>query len=142
MKRTILLLLLFSAVSAASLYAQTSTEVVWEQLQEAYDDAYEMGYSVKNYIIGGLDSNEDVTWFFNFNAFTNYRLVSVCDEDCADIDLYLYDSDENLIYSNTEEDNSPVLTLTPTQSGVHKIKISMYACSLEPCYYGLGIYEQ
>lgn len=140
--KKIILLLLLTFITGTSLYAQTSTEVVWEQLQDAYDEAYEMGYSVKNYIIGGLDSNEDVTWFFSLNAFTNYRLVSVCDEDCADIDLYIYDSDENLIYSNTEEDNTPVLTLTPTESGVHKIKISMYACSLEPCYYGLGIYEQ
>jgi len=79
--------MVFLAIAPSSARAQSSAEVVWMQLQNAYDAADLTGYTLKNYVIGRLDPSESDTWTFPLNAGTEYVIVGACDEDCTDVDV-------------------------------------------------------
>lgn len=121
-------------------YAQTSTELVWEQLQDAYNDASEEGYTVKNYLIGGLESDEDASWQFHLYSGKTYQIIGVCDIDCSDIDMYLMDMDDNDLVSDDLDDDFPMLDFTPSYSGTYQIDLTMFKCEMEPCYYGIALF--
>lgn len=136
------LILLFGVIFANLTTAQTSTEIVWDQLQNSYSEASDLGYSVKNYIVGGLDADDNTNWTFNFSANKEYIFVAVCDNDCEDIDLYLNNVDGDEIDKDTEEDDYPVVSFSPAYSGKYELKVTMYSCEIEPCYFGIGIFEK
>lgn len=141
MKKTILVL--FTIILGTSVsYAQSYTEVVWNQIQNSFDSASDDGYGMKNYIIGAINEDEDNTWTFYLTGGTDYLFRGFCDEDCNDLDLYLYDNDGDEISSDIEDDDFPLIYFTPSRSGRYQIEVSMYACEIEPCYWGLAIFEQ
>ena len=55
---------------------------------------------------------------------------------------YLYDNDGDEIDSDIEDDDFPLIYFTPRTTGRYQIEVSMYACEVEPCYWGLAIFEQ
>tara|TARA_R110000868_G_scaffold410693_5_gene699867 strand:- start:48206 stop:48631 length:426 start_codon:yes stop_codon:yes gene_type:complete len=136
-----LLILFFLAVSSSSIIAQSYTEIVWEQIQNAYEENADEGYSVKNYIIGTISEDDDNIWTFYFSSSKEYLIEGFCDEDCDDLDLYLLDSDGDQLDSDTEEDDYPIIYFEPDASSTYSIKVSMYSCEVEPCYFGLAIFE-
>jgi hypothetical protein len=140
MKYLITILGLAACIATAS--AQSYTEIVWDQIQKSYDYAAQEGFNVKNYVIGAIDEGEDNTWTFYFSSSYDYRLQAFCDEDCSDIDLYLKDEYGNAIDEDTEEDDYPVISFSPTKSGTYKIEVTMYSCSNEPCYFGLAMFRK
>ncbi|NET35422.1 MAG: hypothetical protein F6K19_25925 [Cyanothece sp. SIO1E1] len=123
-------------------HAQSYTEIVWTQIQNSYESASDDGYSMKNYIIGAIDEDEENTWTFYLQGGTEYLFRGFCDEDCNDLDLYLRDDDGDEIDSDIEDDDFPIIYFTPYTSGRYQIEVSMYACEVEPCYWGLAIFEQ
>ncbi len=125
-----------------SLQAQSYTEIVWDQIQDAYYDASEDGYTMKNYIIGAIDEDEDNSWTFYLSSDYEYRFEGFCDEDCDDLDLYLYDDDGDELDSDTLEDDFPIIYFSPRRSGRYEIEVSMYSCTVEPCYWGLAIFQK
>ena len=65
-------------------------------------------------------------------------IAGVCDNDCTDIDLRLYDSNENLVDEDVLEDDVPVVTITPDRDGQYAIEGIMYECETEFCFIGLS----
>jgi hypothetical protein len=122
--------------------AQSYTEIVWTQIQNAYDSASDDGYTMKNYIMGAINEDEDNTWTFYLYSGVDYLFRGFCDEDCNDLDLYLYDNDGSELDSDIEDDDFPLIYFTPSRTARYKIDVSMYACEVEPCYWGLAIFEQ
>lgn len=84
------------------------------------------------------DSSKFLT--INLRAGNSYALVGVCDEDCRDIDMRLYDENGNLVASDTATDDTPVVRVTPRWSGRFRVKVSMPSCSASSCYYGVGVF--
>lgn len=140
--KKLLLTLLITMFSGAAIYAQSYTEIVWKQIQNAYDENVDEGYTVKNYIIGTISEEDDDTWTFYLPRNNEYLIEAFCDEDCDDLDLYLNDSEGNQIDSDTAEDDYPIIFFEPTKSDRYQIKVSMYSCTVEPCYFGLAIFEK
>ncbi|RNC79509.1 MAG: hypothetical protein ED557_15670 [Balneola sp.] len=122
--------------------AQSYTDVVWTQIQNAYDNISDRGYSVKNYIIGTINEGSDNDWTFYLDSSKEYVFQGFCDEDCEDLDLYLYDSEGNEMDSDIEEDDYPVVYLDSERSGRYKVSVTMYSCSVEPCYFGLAVFQK
>lgn len=122
--------------------AQAYTDIVWDQVQNAYEDAANNGYEMKNYIIGAINENEENTWTFYLNSDYEYLFEGFCDADCNDLDLYLYNEAGNQLEKDELEDDFPIISFTPTVSGRYKIEIAMYSCSAEPCYWGLAIFQK
>ena len=140
MKKTMLVFFTL-IIGTAFANAQSYTEIVWNQIQNSYDSASDDGYSMKNYIIGAIGEDEDNTWTFYLTAGTDYLFRGFCDEDCNDLDIYLYNSDGDEIDSDVEDDDFPLIYFTPYSTGRYQIEVSMYACEVEPCYWGLAIFD-
>ena len=76
----------------------------------------------------------------NLRAGTSYGIIGVCDRDCRDLDIALYDSAGNLIASDFKNDDTPFIRINPNRSGTYRIRVSMANCKTNPCYYGVGAF--
>jgi hypothetical protein len=90
--------------------------------------------------IGSLDAGETDSFTGDFREGWEYRIVSFCDEDCSDIDLYLHDEDGDEIDSDVSTNDVPIISCRPRRSEEYTIEVRMYECSSEPCYFGIGIF--
>ena len=64
----------------------------------------------------------------------------MCDADCSDLDLEVFDSEANSIDSDYEPDDYPVAAIIPNLSTRFRIQVTMAACSVEPCQWGVGVF--
>ncbi|MBD2595795.1 hypothetical protein H6G74_15865 [Nostoc spongiaeforme FACHB-130] len=78
----------------------------------------------------------------NLRAGMSYGIVGVCDSDCQDLDISLYDHRGNLIASDLQDDDIPVISLNPSRSGRYQIQVDMANCNANTCYYGIGVFGQ
>lgn len=78
---------------------------------------------------------------FTLTAHTSYNFVGVCDQDCSDLDLYLRDDQGNLIDSDTQPDDHPVVSVTPKYNGTFRVYVNMVRCSNAPCRWAVGSYQ-
>ena len=83
-------------------------------------------------------TNDDFT--VSLRSGKRYAIVGVCDEDCDDLDLHVYDSNGNLIASDTDNDDVPVVQINPRWTGSFTVRAEMAGCSSNPCYYGVGFF--
>lgn len=88
----------------------------------------------------GRRGQDDIT--LNLKRGTSYAIVGVCDNDCRDIDLALYDDNGNLVASDTRNDYTPVVRITPRWNAQFTIRVIMVSCSNAPCRYGIGAFGQ
>ena len=94
------------------------------------------------YTTASLASGTERVFTFPLQRDRNYALTGACDNDCSDIDFWLYDNNNNLIDSDTAADDRPVVNVTPVRNGTFRLKVRMHACSTSPCFYGFGIFRQ
>lgn len=92
------------------------------------------------YHIGALDDDETDAFTSTFREGWEYRIVSLCDVDCSDIDLYLRDDDDDEIDSDTGVDDAPIIESRPRWTGQYTVQVRMYECKQEPCYFGIGVF--
>lgn len=136
------------ALIAAPVTAQCDTDneymaVVRVQAIAAGEIYEDEGYSLVDVLCGSL--NEDATRGYDTSiaAGRSVAYVAVCDQDCDDIDLRLYDSRGNEVASDIEPDDYPIVVWGPgsAQDGM-KIEVGMYSCSVEPCYYAIAMFSK
>ena len=134
-------LLLFGA--AVPLAGQSWSTLLENMLNTARETYAEAGYkTVVEAQTGSLDerSLEDV--WLDLSAARDYVLVGVCDADCSDMDLEVYDMAGREIDSDLELDDVPIEEISPEASGSFRISVGMVTCSVEPCSYGFAILER
>lgn len=101
------------------------------------------GYSLTHEpMIDALYHNRSDYITGNLRVGTSYGIVGVCDRDCRDLDIALYDSRGNLIASDLEDDDIPVITINPSRSGTYQVRVDMANCKSRLCYYGIGVFGQ
>ncbi|MEA5574502.1 hypothetical protein [Calothrix sp. UHCC 0171] len=93
-------------------------------------------------VIDALDHGRSDYITLNLSAGTSYGIVGVCDRDCRDLDIALYDSRGNLIASDLEDDDIPAITINPSRSGTYRVRVDMANCNTSNCYYGIGVFGQ
>jgi hypothetical protein len=101
------------------------------------DKGYARTHEIKQ---GSLDDDESEYVTLELDAGRSYALLGVCDEDCSDLDMRLYDADGNEIDSDIETDDYPVVEVRPVRTARFRVKVSMAACSTSPCFYGVAVY--
>ena len=137
------LLALAAVVVATGAAAQQDawTQQVRRQLQEFGSRFEDRGYRLTHRIYtGALDDSEAETVELSLDIGTEYQIVGACDEDCTDLDFVLYDGSGREVDSDLLEDDYPVVSVTVTRSGAFTLRVSMAACSEEPCRYGIGVF--
>lgn len=131
--------LVFALAAPAS--AQQYTQQVRRQLDGAQSTLENEGFSsTHDYEIGSLNDDAEESFTLDLTGDREYAIVGACDNDCSDMDFWLYDENDNLIDSDTSTDDVPVVRVTPSWTGQFRVRVKMYACSANPCYYGIGVF--
>ena len=68
-------------------------------------------------------------------------LVGVCDLDCSDLDLGVYDEYGQEIAVDVESDDRPEVNIDILEPGVLEVHVYMAACSVEPCGFAVQAYQ-
>jgi hypothetical protein len=140
--RNMVLSVALLAVSAvpARLQAQTYARTVWEQLDRAYTSSQSSGYSTRNYILGRLDQGDTDTWTLLLYEGNEYKVVGACDGDCRDVDLFVETEGGSTVASDESRTDTPEVNVKVNTTGTFKVKVKMYDCKENPCYFGIGIF--
>lgn len=142
------LLTTFAALSTVLLvtqnpaFANTFTNQVKSQLlaiAQRVNGSYQATHTP---VIDQMEAGADDDYTVNLRSGISYAIVAVCDEDCSDLDLGLYDSRGNLVASDTDDDDLPVVQVNPRWTGKFTIRTKMAQCSSNPCYYGVGVFAR
>lgn len=116
---------------------------VGNQLERALLASGLGGYTLTHEpFIDALDQGRSDYITLNLRAGTSYGMVAVCDRDCQDLDIALYDERGNLIASDLGDDDIPAITINPSRSGTYQVRVDMASCKTNACYYGIGVFGQ
>ena len=140
----ILFFLVWLGASVTPLKAQSSTDQVWDQLQDAFTTANAEGVKPYNYMIGYLDDgvSPDLNWPLSLAAGSSYLIVGVCDNDCIAVDLALVDANDVVVASDPADKqfgNDPMIRFTASATAAYWLKPSL-GCEYDPCGYGIGVF--
>jgi hypothetical protein len=114
---------------------------VESQLKNASKTLSDKGYAQTHETqIGDLHDDENDSFTLTLHAGTTYALVGVCDNDCKDLDLVLYDADGDQVDSDIQNDDVPIVQVTPRETQRYRVKVVMASCQTSPCWYGIGVY--
>jgi hypothetical protein len=121
--------------------ANRFTDQVRGQLMEAAVRIGFRGYQLThNPFVDALGNNGSDVLTLNLRAGVSYAIVGVCDEDCSDLDMQIFDENGNRIDFDNRSNDVPVVTVTPRRTGRFRVKVDMPSCSAAPCYYGVGVF--
>ena len=87
----------------------------------------------------GQDSTYSVEYTFAERGDT-VTIVGVCDIDCTDLDLAVYDGHGQLVVDDTEQDDRPVTQFVVLAPGTFRVQVHMVACKREPCGFAVQTY--
>jgi hypothetical protein len=149
MKKTILFAtalvsMLATGVAAPTTVAAQSSEYnrqLDEQLRQSRSTYLPSGQTLVRGPLGGsLDEGGTINYSFQFVAGRSYTILGVCDNDCSDLDITLYDPAGNQVAEDVLTDDKPVASVTARRSGRYRATISMASCSTGACFYALAAY--
>jgi hypothetical protein len=120
---------------------QNPQQIIIAQLHQAQANLGQQGYQmVGQPFSGGLQPGEAWNIPAEMHVGYEYQIVGVCDRDCSDLDLRLFDGNGGLIIEDTSVNSQPNVGVIPTTTGAFTIQVHMYACSVAPCYYAIALY--
>jgi S1-C subfamily serine protease len=65
------------------------------------------------------------------------NIAGVCDVDCSDLDIGVYDGSGKEIVIDTEDDDRPVVRFRVVSPGTFKVRVLVSKCSTTRCAFGL-----
>jgi Caspase domain len=110
-------------------------EVMDESLLD--EGLYPTGEMLKGYLNAGETESVDV-WL---NAPGIFKIAGVCDNDCSDVDLVLFDPDGDKVAEDLLVDDVPIVNVQATSTGSYRLEVRMVTCSIEPCFWGAQAYS-
>lgn len=129
--------------AAPSAFAQSS-EVIRQlgaQLSQARNsyvpDNYRLVIGPDNDFLSQGNSDD---YTVTLQGGRSYKLVGVCDNDCSDLDITLYDSDGDVVDRDMLNDDQPVVSVSGKSSGRYRMNVLMASCSTSVCYYSVAVY--
>jgi hypothetical protein len=117
-----------------------TAEVRNQLILSAAAAGYEGNTLTHDPFIGNLGNGGTDNVTLNLTQGVTYKIFGVCDEDCRDIDLELYDDNGQLVDSDTTNDDVPIVSVSPRWNARFTIRAIMPSCSNGPCRYGIGVF--
>lgn len=116
--------------------------VLLQQLQQAEAQFAQQGYQpVGQPVSGMLPTGQNWNTSAQLVVGYDYRLIGVCDQNCTDLDLALYDQNGTIVAQDQSADAHPVVGGVPAYTGGFTIQAHMFACNApQGCYYALALY--
>jgi hypothetical protein len=122
---------------------QNPQQTLAAQLQQVGAALAQQGYQpVGQPFSAGLQSGQTQDIPAQMHVGYEYQIVGVCDQDCLDLDLRLFDGNGNLIIEDIGGSNQPNVGVIPTSTGMFTIQARMYECTVAPCYYSVALYAR
>jgi hypothetical protein len=113
------------------------------QIENQAKSLSERGFHRTHDVYDGSLKNEESEYLtLALHAGRSYAILAVCDNDCTDLDLRIFGDDNREIDSDVEDDDYPVVVLSPATDGKFRLKVIMAKCSTSPCFYGVGVYAK
>ncbi len=134
---------LATVFAAGTATAQTSEEYrnqIQAQIMHAGAMMVSEGFAYKASHIDTIRPSQSDTTTFDVTVGTTYQIFSVCDTDCNDVDIFVYNSSGQKIAQDILDDDIPIVTITPTANDRLRIETKMYNCDASYCYYGVGVF--
>jgi hypothetical protein len=149
MKKTILFATALTSVLATSIAAPTSVAAQSSEYNRQLDVQLRQSRStylpagqtlVRGPLGGSLDEGGTINYSFQLVAGRSYTILGVCDNDCSDLDITLYDPAGNEVAEDVLTDDKPVASVTARRSGRYRATITMASCSTGACFYAVAAY--
>ena len=116
-------------------------DVLEQRLKSAAQSMTDRGYELTRVLqIDSLSDQDNAFFTVTLHAGTAYAMVGVCDSDCRDLDLALYDAAGTEVDADAERDDVPIVRVTPSETMRYRIKVIMANCQRNPCRYEIGAY--
>jgi hypothetical protein len=129
------------ALSASTLALAGNYANVWDNYQPQARFWESLNYfQMYNPAQGELNDNDSTTWYVTLQAGRSYRIFGVCDGDCNDLDLELYDAYGNSVDYDRHSDDTPYVSVTPRYTQRYSFVVKMHDCWVYTCSYMVGIY--
>lgn len=74
---------------------------------------------------------------FNMYAGRTYEVIGACDNDCSDLDLFVYDENGVLVTSDVENDDHPIVIFTVQRTAKYRVDVVMTRCATFSCGWGV-----
>jgi hypothetical protein len=91
---------------------------------------------------GNLNSEQELRFPLELQGGLEYQVYGVCDEDCEDMDLILFDSSGQEVASDLLVDAIPMLSFTAPTTEEYRLAVIMVTCTIEPCGYLIGTFAK
>lgn len=122
-----------SAAFAQNEYADQARAYLEAGMEAHADHGYRRDASITD-LVAPLRLEHPKLWAVRLRAGVNYRVYGACDNDCSDMDMEIYDTEGELVDRDVAIDDVPYVQITPTRTGLHFVRLWVFACENEPCY--------
>jgi hypothetical protein len=106
-----------------------------------YEDVLDVSEMTHEVFYGELRDDAERTLTVTLDSGTDYLVLGVCDEDCTDLDLRLYQGSTQ-IDEDVALDDYPVVRVTPSATREYRVEVIMATCSVNPCRFGVAVYDE
>ena len=114
-------------------------EALLDLFKLTLDDGWDETHNPK---FDSLNDGDSDSLEFTLREGRMYRVDAFCDEDCSDIDLTLYDENNQLISRDIAADDVPIVEVSPSRTGRFRLEVDMHSCGRAPCYYVISIHAR
>ncbi|MEJ0061353.1 MAG: hypothetical protein WDM79_18100 [Terricaulis sp.] len=83
-----------------------------------------------------------VVWPIELRRGRAYRVFAVCDNNCSDVDMDLYNAAGVLVGVDVTGTDKPYVEIVPTADGTAFARIWLATCEAEPCFIGARLYQK
>ncbi|HEX5007170.1 MAG TPA: hypothetical protein VFV70_08665 [Hyphomonadaceae bacterium] len=128
---------------ATNTTASTSTSQNWRDTLATKAASYARGYTqVGNPADSKLNDDAAATHTIQTPGYSEYLVIGVCDADCTDLDFRVLNSGGTELAKDIEDDDYPVVKFRSDEVSSVTLKVSMVACSANPCGYRYAVYKK
>lgn len=92
--------------------------------------------------VAPLNGEESESFPVTLQAGVPYFISGVCDNDCTSLHLVLANAAHNEVAVDRASEHFPVLQFTPPATMRYQVKVTMAACQMNPCWYGVAVYRK
>jgi hypothetical protein len=105
--------------------------------EEMFAEGYaEMGDSER----GSLNTDQEIRFPVEIRGGLDYQVFGVCDNDCDDMDIIVFDPSGREVGSDILPDAVPIVSFSAEESGIYRVAAIMVSCTLEPCGYEVATF--
>ncbi|HEX5183046.1 MAG TPA: hypothetical protein VFW19_07825 [Allosphingosinicella sp.] len=138
-----------SLAAAASVAAASATPALaqdqWAQqvenlLNRVTAQTRNQGYVPDSPVrIGSLAASASQRFSLHGRGGATTMIVAVCDTDCSDMDMILYDSGGNVVARDVAADDTPIVTWQGGEADL-VAEVRMVRCNAAPCRFAVRSY--